>query len=130
MLLENDPERQQMLTRMANWKSKWTSLGGVDAGQGKQMDSLAFLIKKEQIKYCDKFAPLYRNALRVHFSVIKSSLPDYRRLAEITGKIAESQTGVPSPAGGSDITGMNALKEYLGKLNDACKFKLYYPEDN
>ena len=127
--IENDPERQQMITRMANWKSKWTSLGGVDAGQGKQMDSLQILIKKEQIKYCDKFTPLYRNALRKHLSVIKSSLPDYRRLAEITGQIAESQTGVPAAAGGNDITGLTALKEYLARLSDAYRYKLLYPEE-
>jgi hypothetical protein len=127
--IENDPERKQMLTRMANWKSKWTSLGGVDAGQGKLMDSLQILIKREQIKYCDKFTPLYRNALRKHLSVIKSSLPDYRRLAEITGQISESQTGVPAAAGGNDITGLSALKEYLAKLSDAYKYKLSYPEE-
>ena len=126
--IENDPERQQMITRMANWKSKWTSLGGVDAGQGKLMDSLQILIKKEQIKYCDKYTPLYRKALRTHLLVIKSSLPDYRRLAEITGQIAESQTGVPAAAGGNDITGLTALKEYLARLSDAYKYKLLYPE--
>ena len=127
--IENNPEGQQMLKRMQNWKSKWISMTGIDAGQGKQMDSLQVLIKKEEIKYCDKFTPLYRNALRTHLSVIKSSLTDYRRLAEITGQISESQTGVPSPAGGSDITGMNALKEYLGKLGNAYKYKLSYPEE-
>ena len=125
--IENDPERQQMLTRMAAWKSKWTSLGGVDAGQGKLMDSLQVLINREQIKYCDKFTPLYRKALRTHLSVIKSSLADYRRLAEITGQIAESQAGIPTAAGGNDITGMTALQEYLARLNHANKYKLSYP---
>jgi len=127
--IENDPERQQMLTRMAAWKSKWTSLGGVDAGQGKLMDSLQVLINREQIKYCDKFTPLYRKALRTHLSVIKTSLPDYRRLAEITGQIAELQAGIPAAAGGNDITGMTALQEYLARLNHVNKYKLSYPEE-
>ncbi len=127
--LENNAEGQQMLKRIANWKSKWGSMVGVDAGQGKQMDSLQVLIKKEEIKYCDKFSPLYRAALRTHLSVIKSSLPDYRRLAEITGQIAELQAGIPAAAGGNDITGMNALIDYLSKLNNAYKYKLSYPEE-
>lgn len=128
--IDNDPERQQMLNRIGAWRSKWTSMGGVDAGQGKQMDSLMVLIHKEQIGYCNKFTPLYRKALRAHLSAIKSSLPDYRRLAELTGQIAEAQTGVPSPAGGNDITGMQAVSEYLTRLQDAYQYKLYYPDKN
>lgn len=127
--LENNDEGQQMLTRIANWKRKLGSMVGVDAGQGKQMDSLQVLIEKEEIKYCDKLSPLYRAALRTHLSVIKSSLPDYRRLAEITGQIAELQAGIPAAAGGNDITGMTALIDYLSKLNVAYKYKLSYPEE-
>lgn len=128
--IENNPERQKMLSRIGMWSGQWNAMGGVDAGQGKQMDSLMVLIHSEQISYCNKFTPLYRKALRAHGSVIKSSLSDYRRLAEITGQIAETQTGVPSPTGGNDITGMEAMKEYLRKLQEAYSYKLYYPEKN
>ncbi len=127
--LENNAEGKQMLQRIENWKSKWTSMMGVDAGQGNQMDSLQVLIKKEEIKYCDKLSPLYRAALRTHLAVIKTSLPDYRRLAEITGQIAELQAGIPSAAGGNDITGLTALREYLSRLSKAYKYKLSYPEE-
>ncbi len=127
--LENNAEGQQMLKKIETWKSKWSSMVGVDAGQGKQMDSLRVLIKKEEIKYCDKFTPLYRDALRTHLAVIKSSLPDYRRLAEITGQIEELQAGIPAAAGGNDITGMTALREYLSDLSKAYKYKLSYPEE-
>ncbi len=64
--IEGDPERQKMLDRMDAWHSKLTALSGIDYGQGKQMDSLAVLIKKEQIAYCNKFTPRYRAALRKH----------------------------------------------------------------
>jgi hypothetical protein len=128
--IENDQERQKMLSRIGKWSGLYNAMGGVDAGQGKQMDSLMVLIRNEQISYCNKFTPLYRKALRAHRSVIKSSLSDYRRLAELTGQIAEAQTGVPSPSGGNDITGMEAMKEYLLKLHEAYSYKLYYPDKN
>jgi len=127
--LENNAEGQQMLKRIETWKSKWSSMVGVDAGQGKQMDSLQVLIRQEEIKYCEKLTPLYREALRTHLAVIKSSLSDYRRLAEITGQIAELQAGIPAAAGGNDITGMTALREFLSKLSNAYKYKLSYPEE-
>jgi hypothetical protein len=128
--VENDPEGQQMIKKIETWNSKWSSMVGVDYGQGKQMDSLQTLIRKEQIRYCNKLTPQYHNALRAHLSVIKASLPDYRRLAEVTGQITAAQTGVPSPTGENDITGMEAMKEYLNNLRNAYMYKLYYPEKN
>jgi hypothetical protein len=128
--VENDPEGHQMLKRIETWSSKYSLMIGIDAGQGKQMDSLQTLIRKEQIRYCNKLTPQYHNALRAHLTVIKASLPDYRRLAEVSGQIAEAQTGVPSPTGENDITGMESMKEYLNRLQNAYMYKLYYPEKN
>jgi hypothetical protein len=47
--VKSDPERQKMLDRMDAWHNKSMSMVGVDYGQGKQMDSLALLIKNEKI---------------------------------------------------------------------------------
>lgn len=128
--IENDPTRKQMMNNMEKWQSKLNSMMGVEAGQGDRMDSLAVLIKTEKIKYCDKFTPLYRSALRQHFSIMKASFPDQSRLAEITSEITKSQTGIAIPPESSEIGCLESIKGYLNRLNDAYKFKLYYPEDN
>lgn len=128
--IQNDPTRVQMMNNIEKWQSKLNSMIGVDAGQGDRMDSLAVLIKTEKIKYCDKFTPRYRSALRQHFSIMKASLPDQKRLNEITSEITKSQTGIEMPAESSEIGCMESIKGYLNKLKDACQFKLYYPEDN
>lgn len=126
---EADPEGQKMLDRMDAWHSKLTSLSGIDYGQGKQMDSLAVLIKKEQIAYCNKFTPRYRAALNQHLSLLRTSLPDYQSLGITTAEVTRVQTGIEMPAGGTEIPALKAIDRYLTELRDAFDFKLYFPED-
>lgn len=128
--IENDPAGQEMLDRMGQWKSQWVSMGGVDYGQGQQMDSLDLLIKKEQIKYCDKYTQAYRAALLQHLTILKSSLPDYQRLGEVTAEITMTQTGVVLPPETRETEALKAVKEYINKLDNAYQFKLYFPEDD
>jgi len=128
--IENDPSGKEMLMKISTWHNKLMSMTGVDYGQGKKMDSLSVLIKNEQSRYCDKFTPKYRAALRQHESIVKSSLPDFQRLGEIIAEITKAQTGIVTPPESTAIGGMEAITEYLGKLKKAYQFKLYYPEDN
>lgn len=127
--IKADPERQKMLDRMDAWHNKAMSMMGVDYGQGKQMDSLAVLIKKEQIAYCNKFTPRYRAALRKHLTILKTSMPDYQSLGNTTAEVTRVQTGIEMPAGGSEIPALKAIDGYLTALRDAFDFKLYFPED-
>jgi hypothetical protein len=94
------------------------------------MDSLYALMKNEKIKYCEKFTPKYRNALRQHLSIYKTSLPDYKQMADITDQLTKSQTGVTTPPESKELMSLQSLKGYLEKLKDVSKYKLYYPEDN
>lgn len=124
--IENDPSQQIMIDKINKWKSKWSSLAGVDYGQGKQMDSLALLIKKEQNKYCDKFTPIYRAAIRQHLAILKSSMPDYLSLGNITLEITKNQSGILLPPETRETQALEAINEYLTKLKDAYKFKLSF----
>lgn len=126
----NDPARMQMLNKIEKWQNKLTSMMGVEAGQGDQMDSLAVLIKTEKINYCCKFTPRYHSALRQHFSIMKASFPDQNRLSEITSEITQSQTGIAMPPESSEIGCLESVKGYLNKLKEAYQFKLYFPEEN
>ena len=128
--ITNDPEGQKMLNNIDAWHSKWISMSGVEAGQGKQMDSLALLIKNEKIRYCDKFTPKYRAALKQHMGILKASLPDYQALADVTADLTKAQTGVTIPAESGDIASLGAVNAYLGKLQGVFQFKLYFPEDD
>ncbi len=128
--LEGDPERQAMLDRIDDWHAGITSMAGVDYGQGKQMDSLALLIKNEQVRYCDRFTPRYRGALRQHMQILKASLPDYKNYGEILDESNKLQTGISTPPECREIAGLSAIADYLRKLKEVYGFKLYYPEDS
>jgi hypothetical protein len=127
--IENDPSGQEMLKKIEIWHNKLMSMTGIDYGQGKQMDSLSALIKNEQIKYCNKFTPRIRAAIRQHFSIVKAIIPDYRQLGEITAEVIKMQYGIVTPPESAEIGGMQAVKEYLAKLKDAYKFNLYFPDE-
>lgn len=127
--IHSDPERQKMIDRMEEWNHEITSMSGVDYGQGKQMDSLEVLIKNEKIAYCNKFTPLYRKALSSHLEILKTSLPDFQSLGNVTAEVTKAQTGIEMPAEGREIPALRAIDEYLTALMAAYNFKLYYPED-
>lgn len=128
--IETDPERQKMLDRMDAWHNKRMSMTGVDYGQGKQMDSLALLIKNEQIAYCNKYTPKYRAALRKHLGILKTSLPDYQNSGNVLAEVTKAQSGIEMPAGGTEIPALQAIDQYLNALQGVYKYKLYFPEDD
>jgi len=102
---------------------------GIDYGQGKQMDSLAVLIKNEKIAYCNKYTPKYRAALRKHLEILKSSLPDYQNLGNITAEVTKAQTGIEMPAEGREVPALQAIDGYLGALQGLYNYKLYFAEE-
>lgn len=126
--IETDPSGKEMLKRIENWQNKLMSMTGIDYGQGKQMDSLSVLIKNEQIKYCNKFTPKYRAAIRQHFSLVKAWIPDYRQLGVITAEVIKTQYGIITPPESAEIGALQAVKEYLNALKAAYKFNLYFPD--
>ena len=105
-------------------------MSGVDYGQGKQMDSLGVLIKNEKIAYCNKYTPRYRAALRKHLEILKTSLPDYQNLGNVTAEVTKAQTGIEMPAEGREIPALEAINNYLDALQGVYKYKLYFPEDD
>jgi hypothetical protein len=128
--IDGDPAIQQSDKKISEWHNKLMSMTGVDYGQGKQMDSLAMLIRSEQISICDKYTPKYRTALRHHFTDLKASMPDQEELGRITSDLSKMQTGVALPSESVEAGKLQSIKGYLSKLKVAYKFKLYFPEDN
>ncbi len=128
--IENDPELLKSYQNIEKWHSKLMSMSGVDAGQGRQMDSLGVLITNEQIKICNKFTPRLRSAIQQHYPLMTASIPDAYRLAQVTAELTKSQSGVIVPPESFESGTLSLVKNYLEALSEAYKYKLYYPEDN
>lgn len=129
--IENDPTGKAILARISKWHEKLVSMmGEVSDSEAKYIDSLSLLITNEHIRYCELFTPKYREVLRQDLANFKASLPDCRRLDEVSGELMKIQTGVAAPPESAETTSLAALNTYLGNLKNAYKYKLYYPEDN
>ncbi|MGE0021728.1 MAG: hypothetical protein AB7S72_18815 [Draconibacterium sp.] len=126
--IETDPKRIEMLDNIEKMQDKFTSMIGANGGQGETMDSLAVKIQNEKIKYCNLFTPPYRDAVNQHLTILKNSFPDQFRLGEITAQLAKAQTGIEIPAECAEIGGLESIRGYLDKLENAYRYKLYYPE--
>ena len=128
--INNDPERKKMLDRIREWNRKLTNMMGiVSESEIPIMDSLGLKIKNERIAYCNKYTPLYRTALRKHLQLVKTSMPDYKNLGDITAESTKIQTGIEMPAEGKEISSLEAIAYYLQKLEDVFDYQLYYSED-
>jgi hypothetical protein len=128
--IENDPELLKSYQNIEKWHSKLMSMSGVDAGQGRQMDSLGILITNEQIKICDNYTPRLRSAIKQHYPLMKASIPDAFRLAQVTAELTKSQSGVIVPPESFESGTLSLIKNYLEALSGAYTYKIYYPEDN
>jgi len=128
--IENDPSGKEMLSKIDEWHSKLMSMTGIDYGQGKQMDSLSALIMNEQVKYCNKFTPKYRAALRQHQAIVRASIPDYRQLGAVTNEMIKLQYGLVVSPESAEVSGLQAVNGYFVKFRDAFKFNLYFAEEN
>jgi hypothetical protein len=128
--IENDPEGKIMRDNMAKWHEKlMLMMGETSASEEKIMDGLYDQIKNEEIKYCTKFTPRYRAVLKQELASLKASIPDCNRLDEVTKELFKLQTGVDAFPENSEISSLGLLSTYLDHLNNAYKYKLYYPED-
>lgn len=128
--VESDPELKNSFDKIQQWHNKLMSLSGVDYGQGPEMDQLSSLIKSEKVKICDKYTPLYLAALSNHFNLMKNNFADQRELASVTTELTKIQAGVILPSSEFTASELQTLKQYLNKLMEVYKYKLYYPEDD
>lgn len=127
--IENDQQLKTSKQNIEKWQSKLMSMTGVDYGQGKQMDSLAMLIKNEKIMICRKYTPRMRAALKEDFQLTKSMIPDMNQLWKTTAEITRLQSGITLPSEQMDIGTLGILEGYLERLEDAYQYKLYFPEE-
>ncbi len=92
--------------------------------QSNRIDQAALKLKNTQSIYCETYSPQYATLLNEYLSVVKASLPDYRRLDEI---IAKTQMGQDKPVdANAGLMGLEALRDYTAMLAKIFKYDLPY----
>ncbi len=127
---ENDTiERKILFDNISRWEADLTELMGIEYGQAQEAEKLSQNIKEAQIKLCDENATVYQDILIQHFSIIKSSIEDYRALEQIMNQLMLATGQIQTTQSTYETTGMKLLNDYLNKLRAAYFYKLYFPED-
>jgi len=129
--VENDPSGKAIRDKIEKLSRELNGMGTIIMNDQdmKKVNSLTKQIRDEQTRYCNIMTPKYRAVLPKHLASLKASMPDYRRFAEITSEINKAQTGVGTPPESHEITSMEGVLDYLGRLKDAYKYNLHYAED-
>ena len=121
--LEEDTSGLVMLRNISKWKMELSGLGGIDYGQGPQMEALAAKIKSEKQRYCALFSPKYIDILQKYLRFTKNSIKPYYRLELLQNQVTASQTGVDFDMESGYLV-LPQVQSYLQKLAGAYKYNL------
>lgn len=104
-------------------KKKLKSYGDIiDKKQEAQVKQDIKALNAVKKRYCETFSPRYRALLDEYLSAVKSCLPDYKKLEQITAK---TQFGLDAPIEANDgYQGIEALLKYLPYLATSYKYDL------
>jgi hypothetical protein len=119
--LDQDTTGQKLLENIRGWKAKHSSMGGVDYGQGPEMDALAGKIRAAEMSYCLLRTPEYFSLLSEYRDTIAKTLPEYMRLEQLTRETNRLHTGV-SNHGTPGLTCYQLILDYLYKHEALFQF--------
>lgn len=124
--LENDPmEKAIRENEIMPLETKVGSMiGAVGESEGAELDRLSDELRSRKRAYCERFFPRYRAALDSYLGSIRSHLPTYHRLEQLQAKSLEQQTGVDRSIMEPGLMGMEAVREYVGRLRDLFRYDL------
>ncbi len=129
--IDNATKAKAMLENIQKWQQKQRSFGEiVSKAQAKVIDSLEVLINAERLKYCEFQTPKYRAQLRNHLSVLKSSLPEYRKFGKANCAYISNQTKIEQPAEMIDVPALEAIRDYLRCLKNVHKYAPLIAKNN
>lgn len=124
--LEQDTSGNILLKNIRTWASEYSSLTGIDYGQGNRMDELAKKIIEAKQQYCQKFTPRYFDILGRYKVHIQKYLPDYQHLVAKTADSQTTLTGVKKTTS-NDLAAFRLVLDYLQKHQNLF---LYCISDN
>lgn len=126
--IESNPNLMASLQNIEKWQSGISANTGADGGQSQTLDSLSQQIKNTKSEICATYTPMYRSALRQYEQSLQTSLADLYRLGQTTARLTQLQTTIQLPSECAETGCLQLLKDYLEKLQQAYKYKLYFAD--
>lgn len=121
--LEQDPLIVTLRKEIDSLRGEMSSLMGVDAGQGDQIQALFESVKSKSLSYCNRFTSPYLDVLSSYYFYVKASVPAWKRLQKINIRIAELQTGVKMEEKDGTLA-LECIQRYMKKLDEVDKYYL------
>lgn len=121
--IEEDISGKPILKEIDSLKRKLGSLGGVDYGQGNEMDALFSSIKSKSLSYCVRYTATYIDVLGDYRMFVRSSIPAWNRLQKITLTLNELQTGVKIEEKEGTLA-LECIKRFLDKMQGLDQYYL------
>ena len=94
----------------------------ISDAQAVQVKRLDERKRKAQMTHCETYSPQYAALLREYAAAVRESLPDFRRLDEVSTKTQMIQTDKPVETFAGTDRGMKAIKGYGDALTRVFKY--------
>jgi len=98
--------------------------GGTEQDAIHRKNVLAKIHSVEE-QYCSKMTPLYYYLLDERLAVLKSMLPDYKRLQEVNSELNKNSTGIEKDIAAPGLMELEAIEEYVKLLQSVFKYANY-----
>lgn len=121
--IEQDTSGRKLLREIDTLNKKLSDLGGVDYGQGGEMEALFESIKAKSLSYCVKYSTEYIDLLEGYRIFVMNSIPSWNRLQHITLSLNEMQTGVKIEEQEGTFA-LECIKRFVDKMGKSDQYYL------
>lgn len=121
--MEQDTSGRKFLREIDSLGKKLADLGGVDNGQGGEMEALFESIKAKSLSYCVHYSSEYIDLLEGYRIFAMNSIPSWNRLQNITLKLNEMQTGVKIEEEEGTFA-LECIKRFVDKMGKSDQYYL------
>ncbi len=93
-------------------------------------ESVIEAVRKVEKEYCNKLTPEYYNIINNRLTTLKTMMPDYNRLDEVSNELNQITLGTKKKLSSPGLTGLKEIEDYISLLGSAFKYAHYtFPDD-
>lgn len=124
--LDRDPTAKAILENEIRPLEKKVApyTGEVHGSAVKEAELLFAALRDARLRCCQQLSPKFNTILSNQLTVIKASLPDYKRFEELQAEMNKAMMGVDKPLAAPGLMGIQAIEGFVTLLKDIFKYDL------